>query len=170
MNRIFYYKLSIPYENCFIDLDSFGSFDSLLVKQILQEKQTYQQSTCFEYCRKKQLIEKCNCKNFSNNFYKCDKDDEKGCVNKLNAYFYITGYLDCIQYCPLECNTQEFKLTTSILDYPHLSKLDSFVNNPIIKSKYPNNTEITVERLKKSLVSVCIYCFLLYYYLVLCNV
>ena len=62
-----------------------------------------------------------------------------------------------MQTCPLECNTQEFKLAISFLDYPHLSKLDSFVNNPIIKSKYPNNTEITVEKLKKSLVSVCIY-------------
>lgn len=123
VDRVFYYKQSIPYFDCFIDLESYYSFDSILVKQILKEKKVYEQLTCFEYCKIKQAKNKCNC-NLTNSLGNCENNNaDKDCALVLYSNFYNFGYKECLPYCPLECNTQDFKLATSFLDYPHFSRV-----------------------------------------------
>ena len=79
------------------------------------------------------------------------------CVENTNNYFYISNYTECLPLCPTECNTQEFRISTSFLAYPHLSKVKSLSENPIIKSKYENISNVTVNQLRESIVSVAIY-------------
>ena len=160
IERIFYKKKTLPYENCFIDIDSYSKFNTSYVDEILKSSSVYQQSECLELCKYKMLQSKCNCETFSNSSYKCFNDNTQAdmdCVYKTNDYFYISNYTECLPLCPLECDTQEFKISTSFLNFPHLSKVKGLLDNPIIKSKYENISNVTVNQLRESVVSVAIY-------------
>jgi len=159
VDRIFYFKETIPYENCFSDFDSyFSNFDSEIVKEILNKGKIYQQSYCFQKCYIKMLKTKCNCDSDPFNSFKClNKEVNMSCFDIIHKYFYISNYTECLPLCPLECNRQEFKLSTSLLNYPHLSEVESLLQNPIIKSKYENIYNVTVSQLRESVVSVAIY-------------
>jgi hypothetical protein len=160
IERIFYKKKTLPYENCFIDIDSYSKFNTSYVDEILKSSSVYQQSECLELCKHKMLQFKCNCETFLNSSYKCFNNNtqaDMNCVYKINDYFYISNYTECLPLCPLECDTQEFKISTSFLNFPHLSKVNGLLNNPIIKSKYENISNVTVNKLRESLVSVAIY-------------
>ena len=103
---------------------------------------------------------KCNCEVSISNPYVCINNNshaDMNCVLKTNENFYISNYTECLPLCPLECNTQEFKISTSFLNYPHLSKVNGLLNNPIIKSKYENISNVTVNQLRESILSVAIY-------------
>ena len=79
------------------------------------------------------------------------------CFDIIHKYFYISNYTECLPFCPLECNRQEFKLSTSFLNYPHLSEVESLLQNPIVKSKFENISNVTVNQLRESVVSIAIY-------------
>jgi hypothetical protein len=160
IERIFYKKKTLPYEDCFIDIDSYSKFNTSYVDEILKSSSVYQQSECLELCKHEMLQFKCNCKTFSNNSYNCINNNTQAdmdCVYKTNNYFYISNYTACLPLCPLECDTQEFKISTSFLNFPHLSKVKGLLDNPIVKSKYENISNVTVNQLRESVVSVAIY-------------
>lgn len=157
LDRIFYQKLSRPYDDCFIDLETTNYYMPELIEKILSEKQSYQQETCFEYCRMHMLNERCNCTILLDNIYECTNANfNKSCQDEINHNFYSGLFKECLKYCPLECNTQEFKLRTSILEYPHLSRMDSLKNNEIAKSIL-NKYNITMDDFRKRLLSLCVY-------------
>jgi hypothetical protein len=160
IKRIFYKKETIPYENCFNDIETYYKFNTSFVNELLKSSSVYQQSECLELCRYKMIQFKCNCEASFLNQYICINNNSQAdmnCVYKTNEYFYISNYTECLPSCPLECDTQEFKISTSFLNYPHLSKVNGLLNNPIIKSKYENISNITVNQLRESVVSVAIY-------------
>ena len=51
----------------------------------------------------------------------------------------------------------DFKLATSFLEYPHFSKVETLINNPIIKDKFPKETNISIQDLKQSISSLYVY-------------
>jgi hypothetical protein len=160
IERIFYKKETIPYDDCFNDIDSYYKFNTSFVDELLKTSSVYQQSECLELCKHKMLQFKCNCEVSIKNSYICINNDSQAdmnCVYKTNNYFYISNYTECLPLCPLECDTQEFKISTSFLNYPHLSKVNGLLNNPIIKNKYENISNVTVNQLRESVVSVAIY-------------
>jgi len=160
VERIFYRKETIPYEDCFNDIDSYYKFNTTLVDEILKSSSVYQQSACLELYKRKMLQYKCNCEVIPTNTFVCinsSSETNMNCVENTNNYFYISNYTECLPLCPTECNTQEFKISTSFLTYPHLSNVKSLSENPIIKSKYENISNVTVNQLRESIVSVAIY-------------
>jgi amiloride-sensitive sodium channel subunit alpha len=160
IERIFYKKETIPYDDCFNDIDLYYKFNTSFVDELLKTSLVYQQSECLELCKHKMLQFKCNCDTFTNNTYVCINNNSQAdmnCVYKTNNYFYISNYTECLPLCPLECDTQEFKISTSFLNYPHLSKVNGLLNNPIIKNKYENISNVTVNQLRESILSVAIY-------------
>ena len=55
VERIFYRPVTIPYEDCFNDIDSYYKFNTTLVDEILESSSVYQQSACLESCKRKML-------------------------------------------------------------------------------------------------------------------
>jgi len=158
IKRIFYKKETIPYENCFNDIETYYKFNTSFVNELLKSSSVYQQSECLELCRYKMIQFKCKCETFTNNTFECiNSQADMNCVHKTNENFYISNFTECLPLCPLECDTQEFKISTSFLNYPHLSKVNGLLNNPIIKSKYENISNVTVNQLRESVASVAIY-------------
>ena len=148
------------HDDCFNDIDSYYKFNTSFVDELLKTSSVYQQSECLELCKYKMLQFKCNCEVSIKNSYMCMNNNSQAdmnCVYKTNGYFYIINYTECLPLCPLECNTQEFKISTSFLNYPHLSKVNGLLNNPIIKSNYENISSVTVNQLRESILSVAIY-------------
>ena len=79
----------------------------------------------------------------------------------LNAWstFVSNNYINtnCIQYCPLECYSITYSVTTRSTNYPSYNyALDSLMTNPIVKSKFQNET-LTYDLLKESVLSLNIY-------------
>ncbi len=56
VNRIFSYKLGLPYNNCLKDVKSIDSFDSVLYRYIIQSTNySYKQTDCLNYCAGREL-------------------------------------------------------------------------------------------------------------------
>jgi hypothetical protein len=116
VERIFYEKLTLPYDNCFSDLKSFYGFDSIYAKKVLDSGKIYQQTTCLEECKSELILKKCNCSQSTSGSFEClNIGADLDCARNIYFNFYTKEYRECLHYCPLECNTKEFKITTSSL-------------------------------------------------------
>ena len=54
-------KLGLPYNDCYHDFSSADSFESPLVKRIINSGQNYNQQSCFSLYIRKRQTEICNC-------------------------------------------------------------------------------------------------------------
>jgi hypothetical protein len=151
-----------PYSEC-IDLDSIDSFDSYFYRVIYGLNQTYRQIDCFDLCFQQTLIQTCNC--YLNTFNKLNGTIQ--CLDESQLYcsvfawrsFLSNDYMSkiCVQYCPLECKSVNYQITTTFSNYPSYNyALDSLMNNPIIKSKFQNET-LTYDLIKQSVLSLNVY-------------
>jgi hypothetical protein len=125
--------------------------------------QTYLQTTCFSLCFQEILIQTCNCYvnlfNKLNGTIPCLDVSQINCsVNAWYTYIsndYISKY--CIQYCPLECYVTNYQITTTFSNYPTYNyALNSLMTNPIITSKFQNET-LTYDLIKQSVLSLNVY-------------
>jgi len=73
--------------------------------------------------------------------------------------FISNDYINknCIQYCPLECNSINYQITTTFSNYPTKNyALNSLMTNPMITSKFSNET-LTYDLIKQSVLSLNVY-------------
>lgn len=61
VNRQWNNKLPKPFNECYDDLTSMDSYDSVLYREIIKANLTYRQIDCFRLCYQKQTVEKCKC-------------------------------------------------------------------------------------------------------------
>ncbi len=150
-----------PYSDC-IDLNSIDSFDSNLYRVIYASNKTYRQIDCFDLCFQQLLIKRCDCYMASwdrlNGTIQCLTESQRYCTKLAWNFFISNDYVSktCRQYCPLECNSISYKLTTSFSSFPSKSYADSLKTHPIITSKFSNET-LTYESIKQSVLSLNIY-------------
>ena len=157
INRLFTYKLPIPYNNCILD-----SFDSDLYRIISLSNKTYRQIDCFNLCLQRQAIDSCKC--YVNSFNKLD--GLVPCLDSNQVYCSYSIYMKhltkngtqfCSKFCPLECESMSFQITTSFTNYPTKQYADKYlINNPNIKSKFDNDS-LNYDMIKKSTLSLNIY-------------
>jgi len=116
VNRIFSYKLGLPYNNCLKDVKSIGSFDSDLYRFIIQSTNySYKQTDCLNYCAGRELY------NYLNMTNKIDRWE-----NILAEYpqYYETlqliysdtlnkGMYDFCLDCPEECDSIQYDISHS---------------------------------------------------------
>ncbi len=159
IQRVFNEKLSLPYDNSFESIETFGEFNTTFVKKILNSGDIYQQTACIDLCRKNQYLEKCNCILKDRDVWQCSNNNYNiTCNNDLVDNFYSKYYVECLPLCPLECKENNFIISTSFLSYPHLSRANSLLNNSIIKAHISNiSKEFAVDTLRKYVLSVFIY-------------
>lgn len=114
--------------------------------------------TCFDNCVLKQMVETClwhypEYYNFGSKVV-CSTQEQMICsfITYNRVYSRITE--NCGDFCPQECETTEFVLTTSTLTFPTDAYANEILQNSFIKIKYPN---MTLDELKSNLLAVNIY-------------
>jgi hypothetical protein len=122
LNRIFYNKLSAPYNDCLKNVSLFKS-NRTLIKYIQNSNRIYAQSDCYYLCSHLFALEESNCKCDSNldnfnidcatKYYNKIETNTTLCIKDYLKKFRINDQNSkCSEYCPLECDTWKYTLNT----------------------------------------------------------
>jgi len=122
MQRRFTSKLPKPYSECDIDNENPDHFDSPYYKLISNSPYQYSQELCVLQCMQEKVIQRCKSSiPYFVSLYNNSLDYKSWCAGKtLNSDEIISiepSVLNCLPYCPLECNSTEFKLSTTSQAY-----------------------------------------------------
>lgn len=138
IEKVFTERLAEPYNQCVKTIDDFH-LNKTLYQLIVDSNLTYSQQRCYKLCFDLDYITNnpCNCTNnvtIGNVWPKCFTEKEKenlnGCTFNYKAKFNKLSLADmCNHYCPLECDSAEFKVTYSF----HLS--ETIPRNDTLKFK-----------------------------------
>ena len=93
VNRQWSNKLPKPYNDCYDDLTTNSSYDSVLYREIINANLTYRQLDCFWLCYQKRNIEICTCNDLSYppifGARACFTKKDLDCLNDVYAKFKI---------------------------------------------------------------------------------
>ena len=161
VNRLFVKKKEEPYSDC--KRVNSSKSESIFVKKLIETGEAYRQADCFDFCVKEYIFEKCNCNHSESNhpdeLIDCHTKEELDCFSKIsknmNQSFLEDG--NCIKECPIECDSVQYQMTISQIDYPTEELADLMKQDPIIRGKFNHSIPLTYKDLKKSLASLNIY-------------
>lgn len=162
VNRLITQKLPSPYNGCMNNLNRIDAFDSDLFRAINKSNRAYRQKNCFDLCYQQEVIRTCNCFLSSlerlNGTNSCSSIREFECSSNLWRVFVASDVnAACSKYCPLECDSMRYRITTSFSSYPNRLYAEAFFgNNSVIAVKYFNGS-FSYEQIKKSVVSVNVF-------------
>jgi hypothetical protein len=139
--RIFTEELGEPYSECLKDPINDFKRNKTLVKYLIDSGRSYTQKHCFELCFNLKYFEAnpCNCTYhpWAQIFSKCYANANKSsklyeCSRKYRTMFSKELIKkECDQYCPVECNTIEYRLNTHIQNYPTIGSINDKGKNKI---------------------------------------
>lgn len=75
----------------------------------------------------------------------------------FSSFFIQDIESNCGKECPLECDSMKYNLHESGSDYPSRLYSKSLINNPVIKSKFANQSDLNYETLKRTMVQIMVY-------------
>lgn len=165
VNRVFSYKLSKPYNNCFKENETDDLYQSDLLKYILNsQKYSYRQKECIDYCISQEFISHFNVSipldSFTNVFLTLIKKYNIT-QNSLKIFYYdlIKSKINdiCVEKCPIECDSIKYEITTSISKFPNEDYANVLMRNEKIKSLFPSNHTITFNDLENNLIYFRVY-------------
>jgi len=161
VNRIFSQKLGEPYNDCLKDPNSF-KMNKTLIDYLAKSGRAYSQKQCFELCFNLKYYETnpCNCtyNPWDQVFAKCYASVKKfshlyNCSENFRTVFSENSFEQkCKEYCPLECDSIEYSLTTYTLDYPTVGNISERDITKHFSSKFE-----TYEEVQRSFYSLIIY-------------
>jgi hypothetical protein len=162
LNRYIIKKMPNPYSEC-INLQNINSYDSEYFKLTFKfYNQSYKQTNCKDICFQIALIKKCQCVDFTSgpspdpSLEQCLNETNQACMYDLWQEFLEMDRLSKCN-CPSECNLSYFIYTTSITNYPSEPYVNYILTYPNIKSKFPDNVNLTYEYLKNRLAAVNVF-------------
>jgi hypothetical protein len=124
ITREFSEHLESPYSDCTKDIST--DYPSEYVQALLKTNYTYHQSTCFNMCFQKYLIQECDCYDLSGSYFNYYTNNSP-CLNFSQILCDSDAYVKffdqdvtsiCGNLCPLECEFITYALDTSYADYP----------------------------------------------------
>jgi hypothetical protein len=161
VNRIFTKKLPYPHNYCLSNLNTLDAFDSDVYRSIIKMKRTYRQKDCIDLCFQAFVINKCECylTNLDrlNGTISCLNITNMECVNDAWRMFLASDVNKiCSPLCPQECDSMNFKLSVSSLQFPNKLYGKTLMSNKIISSKFSNGA-LHHNDLKQSVLSLKIF-------------
>ena len=152
-------KMEKPYGDCTPGLTSIDAYPSELYRLTFAIYGTYRQSDCFNTCFQKSSIDVAGC--YCDMLPFLSNTTERACLSGIElfqnlayfTYFFLELFVGKCLDCPLECDSEYYKLTSSSLAYPTQIYADILANQSQIQSRF-GNTRPTYEQLKQSLASV----------------
>ena len=168
INKLINTKLGHPYNKCFSNLTNINSFDSEFYRAIIQSNKTYTQKECFDVCLQNEFLESCNCSfpffiNFKNK-PNCESISDFLCISQVYPSLYKYVNTKCLQHCPENCETIDYRITASHSQFPNPNYANSYLKNystlqPYFQPESELNSRIEIDNdlLKKSLALINIF-------------
>jgi hypothetical protein len=129
LGRTFTYDQPYPYSEC----KDLSSFKSELYTLIKQSNYSYSQSSCFDLCYQRNIINTCGCyyTKYTRlyNSQPCLNVFQFKCLTNVLKNIYDE---DCVSDCPLECNSVTYQYSLSSLVFPSQSFYNNFFNDKSI--------------------------------------
>ena len=138
-------KLPYPHSGCIQDLYSENSFTSSAFKKNVKTYGVYTQKWC--------LLDCALALNTKNNAIKCLPTNFE-CLEDISNLSDF--YSDCINECPIECESSYFSLHPNFAKYPSYSYAEHLLLRDDIKAKFPYS-DPTMAQLSDSVLSLNIY-------------
>jgi len=160
VSKIYTDRLPYPYNDCIDDLNELKLHDSLLVQHMLtRTKSIYRQKDCFNLCQAKYMIDSCNLKSQLGFTWEIDLNENISCAGIQKEYFLTKIDINefCTPFCPMECDSIEYKYEVMSSVFPNLDYAPQLAGNSKIVPKYPSGTKITLEDLRASVVAFSVY-------------
>ena len=163
IERLFINKKESPYSEC---RNSEDLIDNSKYQNILNNFGIeYGQPVCNLICFQDFLTKNCKCYipplfdptdsrpcNFSIHF------DLECALNSHKKFFGSSVEINkCKEYCPIECKSIKYSITSSQIDYPSKGLANIIKLDPRIQEKFNYSSNISFDDLKNSLVSLNIY-------------
>lgn len=162
IDQVNFNKLSKPYSDCIMNVDSPSSFDSFLYRTTVQLTKTYRQKYCLQLCYQQFLERSCNCSDAalpatSSNLEPCNELVKILCAYSIYANFTNTPrFSSCFDDCPLECKSVQYNLATSQSEYPSLFYGDFLIRSDKILNNSSRNFS-NYAQLKETILSVNVF-------------
>jgi hypothetical protein len=159
VQKIFNHEMPYPYTDC----HDRSTFNSELVSFITNHlNMSYFQSDCFNLCKQKIIIRKCQCYYLKypmlDNSPPCLSDTDFKCIHNSLHNFSEQDEKDCNAVCPHECDSVQYHLTTSSLDYPNRQYYDYLMSkSDVIKTLESLNVTLGYESFKESTLSLNVF-------------
>ena len=161
VRRVYDEKLPPPFNDCIKELKSPDAFESELYKVTFKKNSIYKQTNCYEACKQKYVMKKCNCSvsffpKLHQNLVDCLSMEKIDCIFQYLPPFVKYNFTDyCSNFCPKECDSVYYPLSTSFTDFPTYDFYEKLLNTEVIKKHFPNG--IDYATLKKSVLAVNVY-------------
>ena len=140
-----------PYSSCGLDLKS------VFYRKIVDAGFSYTRMDCHELCKQKRIEDVCEC--YLPNLLRvamdpepCDEDTEMECVNEQFESFNDDFNVKCNEMCPLECEKMIFSTVYSQLNQFSRERASIYVKNPLVEVKFNELSNVTYEKLLRSVV------------------
>ena len=161
VNRLFTQRLPSPYNDCLSNLTTPDAFNSDVYRAIIKSQRAYRQKDCFDLCYQQEVINECGCYvnilDKLNGNTTCMNSKQTECSTRIWKLFLASNFNTiCSSICPLECDSMTYRFSLSFSDYPNKLYSQKLINNPILASKFPNNS-ISYNQIKRSVVSMNVY-------------
>ena len=166
ISRTFSSKTPYPYSEC-QDSTMLTSYQ-IIFKDL---NKTYRQYDCFKMCSQQKINDICGCNYpryliLNKNIPTCINLTQSNCVLTQISSFSLSR--ECIEQCPLECNTITYDVELSSLEYPSQSLYINLVNSSSFVTSFENYTGrvFSLESMKKNVISLKIYYPFMFYTLI----
>ena len=160
-------KLPKPYSDCTDNLDNINAFDSDLFRFIIKQNNTYRRTDCYNLCYQNKLYEECSCQDSSLKKYIVDSNicltqtqtaSQNFCYYKVFNDFSKKGFNElCSDYCPAECQSIQYSISTSSSSYPSRAYAHNMLQDPSLLNRFDNPSQVTYETIKESTLGVSVY-------------
>jgi hypothetical protein len=141
INRLVRDQLPFPYSECLLDNRSPIQYDSILYTAMIASNYSYTQASCFDQCYLLMTIQACGCHDLVFRpvlvAAPCLSQTQITCTNEIWLQYTTSDVKGmCTKYCPLECNSITFSMTSSQLEYPSESYGSILLNDTVYMDKF----------------------------------
>jgi len=158
IEKTFSFKTPHPYSEC----EDLTSFTSVYQSTLKAANKTYRQYDCIKLCLQRLIIVSCDC--YWTRYTNLDKT-KPPCLN-LTQLYCINDQLndfeideECLEQCPLECDTVTYGVQTSSLDYPSQTLYSYLLNDKEYVQSFEKSIgkNFSMENINVYLVSLNIF-------------
>ena len=147
LDKLRIHKINKPYGECTKSLLSIDSYDSYLYRITFETfNQTYQQNDCLNMCLQEEIVSSLGC---YSTFFPYSSTTVEPCLEKsqitfvfliINTFYNGENINQCLDDCPLECESESYSITSSFQDYPSEIYANFLSNQKPILERYGNQT------------------------------
>ena len=155
-------RLNYPFSNCVFNLKANDSAPSVYYRNTMAQKNFYSRGYCLLLCYQNRIVNTCGCNDpqapIDPAYKQCNTINETICFMDASTNFYVRGgpIVECLNDCPVECETYHFHSSSFVADFPSVEYATAMINYRNFTSILPPNLT-DFDTLKRSILSLNVY-------------